>query len=303
MPKAPKIGIIGLDTSHVVAFTELLNSSNHPYHVPDAKVVVAFPGGSPDFELSCSRVSGFTEKLRDQFGVRIVDSPQAVAEECDLVLLESVDGRAHLEQFRQIARFGKPTFIDKPFAVSSSDSRQMIDLARKYGVHFMSCSALRYAEGLTQALSDETNGAVIGADFYGPMALEATQPGLFWYGIHTVEMLFATLGRGCTQVTATTNHDHDLIVGVWSDGRMGTGRGNRKGNGAFGGVIPRENGSQFVDVYSNPKPYYASLVEQIMKMFKTGNPPLDAAETLEIVLFIEAANTSRATGEKVLLKG
>jgi len=297
--KTLQIGIIGLDTSHAVVFTDLLNSSTHPHHVPGGKVVVAFPGGSPDFELSRSRVRGFTEKLRDQFGVRMLDSPEAVAEECDALLLESVDGRAHPEQFRRIARFGKPVFVDKPFAVSSAEARRMIALAKKSKVPLMSCSALRYAEGLAQALSDESKGAVIGADFYGPMALETTQPGLFWYGIHMVEMLFATLGRGCQHVTATTNRDHDLIVGVWSDGRIGTVRGNRKGNGVFGGVIHREKGSQHVDVYANPKPYYASLLEQIMKMFETGKPPLDATETLEIVRLIEAANASRATDKKM----
>ncbi len=297
-----KIGIIGLDTSHAPAFAKLLNDPNDPHHVPGGRVTAAFPGGSPDFKLSFSRVAGFTKELREQHGVCMVDSPEAVAEQCDAILLESVDGRVHPAQFQRVASSGKPTFVDKPFAVSLEDARTMADLARKFTIPLMSCSALRYAEGLGQVLADESNGSIMGADFYGPMAIEPTQPGLFWYGIHTVEMLFATLGKGCQSVTPTTNYDYELIVGLLTDDRMGTIRGNRKGNDSFGGLVHREKGAQFVDVYSNPKPYYASLLERVMKMFTARVAPIDIQETLEIIRFIEAANESRATGKPVSLK-
>lgn len=296
-----KIGMIGLDTSHVVAFTKLLNDPDNEHHVPGGKVVVAYPGGSPDFELSRSRVEEYTKELRDTYDVNIVDSPEAVAEQSDAILLESVDGRVHLEQFKKIVPYRKPTFIDKPFAVSSADAEAMVQLAKEANIPLMSSSALRYAASLTRALDDHEKGTVFGVDCYGPMAIEPTQPGLFWYGIHTVEMLFATFGKGCRRVTTTTNEDHDLVVGVWEDGRVGTIRGNRKGNSAFGALVHREKGTQFVDVTADDKPFYASMLEQIIPMFKTGNAPIDLEETLQIVRFIEAANESRETGQTITL--
>lgn len=299
--KELKVGIIGLDTSHVVAFTGLLNDKNHEYHIPGGKVLVAYPGGSPDFELSIGRVKGFTEELQTKYGVEIVDSVEAVAEASDAILLESVDGRVHLEQFKKIVGYGKPIFVDKPFAVQSAHVREMIELARQHNIPLMSSSALRYAEALQEVLADDAKGEIIGADFYGPMAIEPTQPGLFWYGIHTVEMLFAALGKGCVQVTATTNDDHDLIVGVWEDGRIGTIRGNRSGNSQFGGVVHRKQGTQFVDVYSHKKPYFASLLEEVMKMFQEGSVSIDLEESYEVIRFIEAANESRETGKTVKL--
>jgi predicted dehydrogenase len=297
MNETIRIGIIGLDTSHVSAFTKLLNDPQAPYHVSGGKVTVAFSGGSPDFPLSHSRVEGYTKELKEQHGVEIVSTPEEVAEQCDAILLESVDGRVHLEQFRRIAEFGRPTFVDKPFAVSSVDARTIVNLAMENGVPLMSCSSLRYAEGFRVALDRGEKGAVIGADFAGPMTIQPTQPGLFWYGIHTVEMLYATLGVGCQEVSVATNADHDLVVGVWKDGRMGTIRGNRKGNAQFCGTVHREKGGHFVDVYANPKPYYASLLEQVMKMFRERVAPIPHSETLEIVRFIEAANQSRETGK------
>lgn len=296
-----KIGIIGLDTSHVPAFTKLLNDSEAPYHIPGGQVVVAFPGGSPDFELSISRVEGYTNELRDKYGVQIVESPEQVAERCDAILLESVDGRVHLEQFRRIAPFGKPVFIDKPFAVSSEDARQIAKLSREHGIPVMSASALRFAEALQDAKRVEDQGDVIGADFYGPMALQPTQPGLFWYGVHTVDMLYQIMGGGCVEVIAATQEDHDVITGFWKDGRIGTIRGNRKGNNKFGGVVHRVKRSDYIDVYANPKPYYASLLEQVMNMFRTGQPGIDLDETVEIIRFMEAANESRSTGKRVAL--
>ena len=90
-------------------------------------------------------------------------------------------------------------------------------------------------------------------------------------------------------------------MGEWEDGRLGTVRGNRRGNNDFGAVVHTTQGSPFVDVYANPKPYYASLLEQVMILFRQKRSPLDIEETLEIVAFIEAANLSRETGRPVEL--
>jgi predicted dehydrogenase len=301
MPETKKIGFIGLDTSHVTAFARLLHNADEEFHLPGWRVAAAYPGGSDDFELSKTRVEGFTTELRDRYGVPIVESPEEVAERCDAVFIESVDGRVHLEQFQRIASFGKPVFIDKPFALSSREAREMADLAKRHRLPMMSSSALRYAEGLLLELQDESKGAVIGADCYGPMPLQPTQPGLFWYGIHAVEMLYAIMGRGCERVTASVSGDHDLVVGVWRDGRIGTVRGNRKGNQTFGALIHREKGSQLADIYAHRKPYYAGLLEHVIRMIETGKPPIDPEETVEIVRFIEAANESRETGKTLEL--
>ncbi|KIL40383.1 oxidoreductase [Gordoniibacillus kamchatkensis] len=301
MEQQLKIGIIGLDTSHVSAFAKLLNDPAQEYHVPGGRVAVAYPGGSPDFEMSWSRLPGFQKELVDSYGVSIVSSPEEVAEQCDAVLLLSVDGRVHMEQLRRIAPYRKPVFVDKPFAVRSDDACSMAALSTEFGFPMMSCSALRYAEALTEALHNAEQGAVIGADYYGPLDIQPTQPGFFWYGIHTAEMLYRTLGTGCRYVQTTTNADHDQVVGVWGDGRVGTIRGNRKGNKTFGGLVHREKGTQFVNTGAYAKPYYASLLERVMALFAGGKLDIAVGETLEIIRFLEAANESRETGKAVEL--
>src|SRR5262245_18211271 len=136
-----RIGMIGLDTSHVVAFTKLLNDPKNEHHVAGGKVVIAFPGGSQDFDLSRNRVEGFTKELREQWGGRIVDLPEAVAEACDLLMIESVDGRVHRAQFEATVKYGKPTFIDKPFTVNSNDAEAILKLGKEHGIPVMSSSS------------------------------------------------------------------------------------------------------------------------------------------------------------------
>lgn len=295
------IGIIGADTSHSVIFTELLNNSKHKHHVQGGKVTVAFPGGSPDFALSANRLQGFTKRLSEEFGVRIVHSPEEVAEACDAVLLTSADGRVHLDQFGRIAAYGKPVFIDKPLALTSQDAFKIKRLADAWHIPVMSSSSLRYDERLVTALSQKDKGELIGADVYGPMSVEPTQSYYFWYGIHAVEMLFAIMGAGCLEATAVSGDQHEWIVGRWGDGRVGTVRGNRCSNPSFGAHLHFAQSSTYVDTATSVKPYYACLLEQVMSMFRTGKSPLDLSATLEIIRFLEAAELSRIKGSAVRL--
>ena len=191
-----RIGIVGCDTSHVIVFSKCFNKPDDADHVEGGKVVIGYPGGSEDFELSRSRVGKFTEQLKEEFGVKIADSPEAVAEACDLVFITAADGRTHLDYVRKTIAARKPTFIDKPLAVKSEDAREIMRLGEQHHVPIMSASSLRYAPPLLAALGDESLGKIVGADVFGPMPIEPTQGGLFWYGIHSVEMLNRVLGGG-----------------------------------------------------------------------------------------------------------
>ncbi|MEH7246803.1 Gfo/Idh/MocA family oxidoreductase [Neobacillus niacini] len=293
-----KIGMIGLDTSHAVAFTKLLNDPNNRFHVTGGKVMMACPVGSFDFALSYSRIDGITKEV-EQYGVQIVRTIEEVAEQCDAILVESVDGRVHLEQLQKMIMFNKPIFIDKPFCLRSSDAAEMVKLSEKYNTPIMSTSALRFAEDLSQALSKQDKGKIIGADCFGPMEIVETQPGYFWYGIHTIEMLYTILGCGAKNVRTVSNQDYDLIISQWEDGRIGTARGNRKGNNNFGAIIHYENGNEYVVIDSSSKPYYASLLEQIILFFREGKQIVPVSETKEIIRFIEAANDSKVKGKQI----
>lgn len=286
-----RIGIIGLDTSHVTAFTKLINDASNPKHVPGGKVVAAYRGGSDDIESSYSRVDGFTKELESKYGVLIVDSIEELCTKVDAVLLESVDGRPHLEQVRPVFEAGLPVFIDKPIAGSLRDVLEIFRLAKESGTPCFSSSSYRYYESF-QALLKKDVGTVRGAISYGPAHIEPTHPDLFWYAVHPVEALFASLGTGCQTVVRTHTDATDVVTGVWADGKVGTLRGLRDQSTPhkvilFGtkSVAQQEGGGD-----------YAPLVVEIMQFFKTGDAPVSAQETIEMFAFMEAADESKRRG-------
>ena len=296
-----KIGLVGLDTSHVVAFCKTLNKPDNPEHLPGARIVSAYPGGSPDFELSISRVGKFTEQVRDEFGLKIVDAPEAVAEAVDLLFITAVDGRTHLDYVRKTIPARKPTFIDKPMAVTLADAQEIFRLGEQHDVPIISCSSLRYAQSLIAAIEDDKLGEIVGCDVFGPMPVEPTQGGLFWYGIHSVEIVNRVMGRGCRTVQATMTDRHDLVTATWDDGRIASIHGLRQAHGKFGVTIHRGKGFQFVDAASGKRSAYATMLEAILRTLPQGKSDVAPADTLEIIAFIEAANESRESGKSVRL--
>jgi hypothetical protein len=289
-----RAGIIGLDTSHVTAFTGLLNGPEAVGELAGVRVVAAYPGGSPDIPSSRDRVEGYTKELREKHGVEIVDSIEALLGKVDVVLLESVDGRPHLAQARPVFAAKKPVFIDKPVAGSLADAIAIYDLAKESGTPVFSSSSLRFSPGIFSARQDPKFGEIVGCDAYGPCELEEHHPDLFWYGVHGVETLFTIMGPGCETVSRTHAEGSDLAAGVWKGGRIGTYRGIRTGPYQFGATIFGKKAIGPGGGYAGYKP----LVVEIVKFFKTGKPPVSAEETIEIFAFMEAADESKRQGGK-----
>lgn len=286
-----RIGIIGLDTSHVVHFTRILNDANDPKHVPGGKVVAAFKGGSPDIPSSVERIDGFTETLVNDHGVKIYESIAEMCENVDAVLLESVDGRPHLEQVKPVFAAGLPVFIDKPLAGSLKDAVEIFRLSKESGVPCWSASSLRYHPEIVAAATADV-GEVRGAISTGPATLEEHHPDLFWYGIHPVEALFTVLGPGCETVSRVHTANTDVVTGKWKDGKVGVLYGQRNQKNKFGVT---KFGSTGIAEHGGGGAYAEMLVE-IVKFFKTGQPPIDPETTLEIFTFMEAADESKRQG-------
>jgi hypothetical protein len=290
--KGKRVGIIGLDTSHSIAFTKELNKPDAGPEYGGYKVVAAYPQGSKDIESSTKRIPGYIEEVK-KHGVKIVDSIKALLREVDVVLLETNDGRPHLEQALQVLKAGKRMFIDKPVAGSLQDVLAIYEAARRYEVPVFSCSSLRYMPSVQEAAKGKM-GAILGADTFSPATLEKTHPDLFWYGIHGVETLFTLMGTGCKSVDRTQTENFEYVVGTWQDGRIGTFRGTRKGKHDYGGTVYGEKGPMALGPYGG----YNALLTEIIKFFQTGQVPVSPEETIEIYAFMEAADESKRQGGK-----
>jgi len=286
-----RVGIIGLD-AHAVPWTEIITSPEAPPEVKSMKVVAAVPAYSPDIPFSAQNIQKNTERMR-QMGVQIVDTIEAMLPRVDAVMLLSIDGRPHLEQAKPVFRAKKPLFIDKPVAASLADVVRIYDLAAKTGTPCFSNSSLRYSPGIAQMRNDPRVGKVLGCDAYGPNhPLEPSHPDLFYYGIHGTELLFTIMGPGCKTVSRVKTPTADLVVGMWTDGRVGTLRGILQGQTGFGATVFGDKGIAPAGKFEG----YGPLLVEIARFFQTGKPPISVEETLEMYAFMEAADESRRRG-------
>jgi Oxidoreductase family, NAD-binding Rossmann fold len=305
-----RIGLIGCDTSHATAFTETLNNPQAKGHVSGGRVVAAFKGGSPDIPESWSRVEPYAKTLREKYGVTFYDTIGEMVRHVDAILLESVDGRPHLDQFTEIlaekrrsrAEHGAalliehrclgarrfPVFIDKPVAGTLADAQEIFRRARRANVPVFSSSALRFGSN-TQAVAHGVVGEVSYVETYGPCELEPHHPDLFWYGVHGTEALFTMLGCGCETVQRGKTVEGKIeVVGTWRGGRKGVFREDK----TFHGVAKGSKGEAPAGSFDG----YVPLVGMIMEFFKSRVPPIRAEETIEIFAFMAAADASKANG-------
>jgi len=278
------IGIIGIDTSHSVAFTKYINGQDNGF-----EVVAAYTTVSKDIPASYNRVDKFTQELKEN-GISIVDSIEQLLEVVDCILLETNDGRLHLKQAEEVFRTGKPVFIDKPVAASLKDAVSIYKAAKKHNVVTFSTSGTRF---MTQAQKVRNGliGKVLGADTFSPVKYIPSHSDLYWYGMHGVEHLFTVMQTGCIRVRRTKTDTCDTVVGEWDNGRIGTFRGIVDGSGGHGGHGGQAFGTDEI-AYLGRWEGYEPLVDAILQYFRTNEVPVEPAETLEIYAFMEAARVS-----------
>jgi hypothetical protein len=291
-----RVGIIGTDISHVIQFSRILNNSTDPEHVSGAKIIAAYKGGSPDIVSSRTRVEGYAKELQKTWGIEMVPDIPTLCTKVDAIVLESGDGRIHLEQVKPVIAAHKPVFIDKPVAAKLEDVREIDRLAKAAGVPWFSSSGLRFGQIATTMKFPDITGVSV----WGPGPFEEHHYlELAWYAIHPIEILYTLMGPGCEEVSRIAGGDFssgsDVITGRWKDGRIGSVRTLRP-SGDYGAVVFRPK--QILQ--SPPKvPYsYAPLVKQIVTFFETRQPPVPNEETLEIYAFMDAAQRSKEAGGK-----
>lgn len=291
-----RLGMLDFDTSHAIEFTRRLNHHGIPpdQWVHGAQVVLGCPG---DSRMSPERIPGYTKEM-EEAGVSLVPRPTDMIGKVDGMMIESLEGAAHLERARPFLEAGIPCFVDKPFACSRADALAIQDLAARSKVPVFSSSALRFAPELVAFTNDPQKGKVLGvvshgtAPYYENKSAVPRNPGLFHYGIHALEVLYTLMGPGCDRVRCHHQEDVDLVVGHWKDGRVATLRGLRAGKTEWGFLAFTTEVIEHVRLSTTY--VYRNLLEQMVRFFQTRESPVDLEVTIEMVAFMEAALVSAA---------
>ncbi|MFO0846560.1 MAG: gfo/Idh/MocA family oxidoreductase [Gemmataceae bacterium] len=300
-----RLGMLDFDTSHAVEFTRRLNRKGiaKDQHVEGAEVVIACPGES---KMAPERIPGYKAEM-ESLGVPLVERPTDMIGKVDGLLIESLEGGVHYGRAKPFLDAGLPCFIDKPFTCSAADAKKIVALSARKKAPVFSSSSLRFAPEVVAFQGDARKGGVLGVVSYGPAPYHEGKPGdvprnpgLFNYGIHPLEVLYAVMGPGCTRVSCHHEKGVDVVVGQWKDGRLATLRGLRDGASPYGFLAFTGKGVEHVTI--DTRFIYRELCKQIVKFFQTKAPPVDPATTVEMMAFLEAALKSagnHGAGEKL----
>ncbi|MDA1013363.1 MAG: Gfo/Idh/MocA family oxidoreductase [Planctomycetota bacterium] len=302
-----RVGVLGFDNYQALAFTQLWHKP--PQDNDDLvglKVVAAWRGGSSDIDETQVDIKRWEPRLIE-FGVTMEDTVEDVLKKCDVVMIMSIDGRAHLKLAEQTLKAGKPTYIGRPMAASLDDVIAMFDLAKKYKTPVFSCSQHRYSPGFIGMRNHPEVGNVIGCNVFGGCPTVEHHPDLFWHAIHSFETLYTIMGPGAVSVTRARTDDAELVTGIWKDGRIGSYRGIRRGALKYSATVFGDKGVAPAGKYGYAAPVkgvvpkgrymgYEGVATEIAKFYKTRKLPIEPSETIELFGFMEAAHESHRTG-------
>ncbi|MEM1444789.1 MAG: Gfo/Idh/MocA family oxidoreductase [Planctomycetota bacterium] len=289
-----RLGIVGLDSSHVPEFTRRIHALRD---AGDTRCTVTQLWTDGDHDMPPEEVAKWREDTL-AMGVKEADSLDALLDGSDGVLVLAVNGAKHEALAAEALKRGLPTYIDKPLANDLEAGRRILAAARQGGARCYSASSLRFATELEQIPRD-TLGNIVAVDATGPGELNEAMPRLLFYGVHTVEMvdaIFETCGAGpsVTQVRADQGDDRDVMQLRYADGRYAHLRLERKGGYDFAATLHGTEGLHHFKV--DFAPVYGRLVQGMVRFFEGGDAPADLRDIVENLAVIEAAHTSLEQG-------
>jgi predicted dehydrogenase len=284
-----RIGAIGVDSSHLLEFSRRM-ADLFATGATRCRVTAFYDDGN--HHLPEADVKNWKEKTLS-LGAAQASSIDSLLDQVDGVMVLAVSGNSHYELALPSLRRGMPTYIDKPLTCNLEQARSLVSLARKTGAGCYSASSLRFATEIPR-LDRKKLGQLHAIDAYGPGELNPDMEGLFFYGVHTIEMVDAIWGPGVARVRCETSADRDLVDLQYKDGRHAHLRLERKGAYEFGATLHGSKGVEsfkvdFAEVYNN-------LIRGMTRFFETGIAPVAINDILENVAVMSAGNLSMAGG-------
>lgn len=278
-----RIGAIGVDSSHLPEFTRRIKAM-HEASQTRCRVTHVFDRGGHDLPDAPKWLAAAKE-----MGVTQVASMEELLSSVDGVMVLAVNGYKHLTLSLPSLRKGLPTYIDKPLTCDLNEAKQILSAARSGGARCYSASSLRFAPEVVE-MDKASLGRIVAIDAFGPGELHSLMPGLYFYGVHTIEMVDAIWGPGVKRVSAIHMEDRDLLDLDYHDGRYARLRLERKGSYDFGASVHGEKKLHQFKVDFTP--VYTRLVQGMTKFFEGGSAPAPLRNIVENIAVMQAGNES-----------
>jgi predicted dehydrogenase len=265
-----RIGIVGTENSHADHYVRYFNTDNR---YPDHRVV-ALAGGNSTRNRDLAAAGNITD---------IVVAPSDLIGLVDAAVVCSRDGRQHRAEATPFLEASLPVLVDKPLACDVPDARAMLDLAAGKGIAVTSFSALRYSAQTTDLADRLRSGPDVDTLVVtGPADPASEYAGIFFYGIHIVEIVLALLpGRSLSDLAVHSLED--AVVATASAGPttvvMEFVRPDTRKTVPWR-IVARRAGESIVDELRLDEHYTRPSVDVFAAMLDSGTGPLSRAELL-----------------------
>lgn len=276
-----RVGIIGSENSHAMAFSEIFNLNNKEQY-PDIQVVAIY-----------GEDQAVSEAVRDKCGT-VIMTPEEMLGKVDAVMVTSRDGALHAKYARPFIEAGIPAFVDKPLTREVEDAVELMRLAKEKGVPIVGGSSLKYPEDLQGLKAVVEQGELRGADLAAPVSLVNDYGGFFFYAAHLVEMTMAIFGSNPQKVTAYRTKDA-VTATVRFDGFDVTNHFN-EGNYHYSATIYTKDQTVFKEL--DVSKIYQHECDAFVRMLRTGEMEQTYEELVMPVAYIAAIEKAYETGEE-----
>ena len=280
-----KIGIIGAENAHAGEIGWTINV--------DKKI----KGFSVDYLWGETAEFAKTAAKRGKIP-NVVKSPKDMLDKIDCLIVDHRHPKYHLKAAIPFVEKGIPTFIDKPFCYRASEGKQFFKIARKHKTPITCFSILPRQNSYRSFMQQMSKlGEIDSGGTYGPCDLKSKYGGIFFYGIHQVELALMTFGYDVVSVLVTKNTPNATGQLMYRSGKIITMNFVKDPNTQFGIMALGKNGfcSKILKFDANP---FLDGIKCFTQMFKTGLEPMEYDKILKPIQVLEALEQSLKSNQR-----
>jgi predicted dehydrogenase len=281
------IGIVGAENSHTAAIANVLNVERR---VRGFKVTHVW-GEKPKYARAAAEAGQIPN---------IVKEPQDLIGQVDAVALDHRHGKEHLPAAAPLLEAGLPLFVDKPFCYRTAQGRSFLTRAAELGVPVCSFSVLPHQKAFADVQKELRKlGQIQSLVTTGACDIKSKYGGIFFYGIHQVDMVLRLLGYdlGHAQVVRGAGRNHVATLS-FGGGAVATMNLINGAPAKFHVSAIGENGRVDREIVFDDSQYLGG-VKAFCKMFRTGKTVETVETMLGPVAVLEALEKSVARRARV----